>query len=113
MTTKLIAIVGLFMATTVWLDSRLLSGGRPAVAAGNYPTVTQQELAAHDGSNPDIPVYVVLDGYVYDVSAGRTQFYDPGKPYHFLTGRDASTELHLAGGTIIKQKYPVVGLYRP
>jgi len=50
-----------------------------------------------------------MDSKVYDVSSGRKQYYDPGKPYHMLAGTDASALLKIAGGDIIARKYPVVG----
>lgn len=72
----------------------------------------QQTIAQYDGTDPNKPVYLAMDGFVYDVSGGREDFYAPGRPYHYLAGKDSSALLHLAGGTIIKTKYPVVGKYR-
>ncbi len=72
-------------------------------------TFTEKELAPFDGTDPNLPIYLGLNGQVYDVSAGR-DYYKVGGPYHFLAGRDSSTELNLIGGSLIKKKYPVIGL---
>lgn len=66
------------------------------------------ELKRYDGTDPNLPIYIGLDGLIYDVTAGK-EFYQPGGVYHFLAGKDSSTELHIAGSDIIKRKYQVVG----
>lgn len=50
---------------------------------------TESELRKYDGSDASLPVYVALNGTVYDVSAGRAT-YAPGGSYAFFAGRDAS-----------------------
>lgn len=75
----------------------------------NLPKINQFELSKHDGTN-DLPIYIVLNGLVYDVTAGK-EFYASGGPYQYLAGRDSSKELNLIGGNIIKQKYPVIGIF--
>ncbi len=80
---------------------------------GNMPIYTTQLLSEFDGSNPDKPILLALDGYVYDVSAGKADFYGEGEVYHELVGRDASKMLRLFGADIIKNKYKVVGVYNP
>ncbi|KAJ3892576.1 cytochrome b5-like heme/steroid binding domain-containing protein [Lentinula edodes] len=49
---------------------------------------TESELAKYDGMDPDKPVYLGIDGDVYDVTKGKA--YQPGGPYHVLTGVDAA-----------------------
>jgi len=71
-------------------------------------TFTLEELKKYDGTNPNLPIYLALDGLVYDVTAGK-KFYAPGGAYHSLAGKDSSALLHIAGGDIIKKKYPAVG----
>jgi predicted heme/steroid binding protein len=66
-------------------------------------------LQQYDGTNPDKPVYLGLNGFVYDITPGRADFYDPGQPYHFIAGRDSSQELNMVGGEIIRRKYKIVG----
>lgn len=51
-------------------------------------TFTRAELSECKGENGK-PLYVALAGTVYDVAAG-IDFYGPGGPYHYITGRDAA-----------------------
>ena len=80
---------------------------------GSWPIYTQASLNGYNGDNPEKPVLLALDGWVYDISPGRATFYDPGKPYHFLAGTDASVSLHMFGGDLIRSKYKIVGQYQP
>lgn len=72
-------------------------------------TFTTEDLSKYNGSNPELPIYIGLNGVVYDVSQGAADFYAKGKSYNYLTGKDSSKELNLIGGSIIKKKYPAVG----
>lgn len=38
--------------------------------------LTLEQLAKHDGSNPDLPLYLSVQGTVYNIEKGR-QFYGP------------------------------------
>lgn len=51
--------------------------------------LTDAELAAYDGSDPSKPVYLALNGTIYDVSAGR-RIYGPGGSYNVFAGKDAA-----------------------
>ncbi|TKX19330.1 hypothetical protein C1H76_8516 [Elsinoe australis] len=51
--------------------------------------LTDQELAVYDGSDPAKPIYLALNGTIYDVSVGRN-YYGPGGMYGFFSGKDAS-----------------------
>lgn len=51
--------------------------------------MTGEELKAYDGSDPTKPIYLAINGTIYDVSNGRN-FYGPGGSYHFFAGADAS-----------------------
>ncbi|MCA9386103.1 hypothetical protein KC717_05640 [Candidatus Dojkabacteria bacterium] len=73
--------------------------------------VTEADLAPYDGSDISKPIYVGMNGYVYDVTGGR-EFYEPGGPYHYLVGKDSSTELNLVGGDIIARKYPIIAILK-
>ena len=70
------------------------------------------ELSQFDGSDPSKPIYIGLNGLVYDVSAGRN-YYETNGSYHYLAGKDSSNDLNMIGGDIIKRKYPVVGKLKP
>ncbi len=71
---------------------------------------TKETLAKYNGVDPSLPIYIAFEGTVYDVTAGKT-FYEPGGAYDFLAGTDGTELLHIAGGEIIKKKYPVMGIY--
>lgn len=47
------------------------------------------ELTKYDGSDPTKPIYLALNGTIYDVSVSP-QTYGPGGSYHFFAGRDAA-----------------------
>ena len=72
------------------------------------PNFKEVDLEQFDGNDDNKPVYIGLNGKVYDVSAGR-EFYKTDGPYHYLAGRDSSVELNLFGPTIITNKYKAIG----
>ncbi|GAB7343865.1 hypothetical protein MBLNU457_1830t2 [Dothideomycetes sp. NU457] len=47
------------------------------------------ELLQYNGADASKPVYIALNGTIYDVSAGR-HVYGPGGSYSFFAGRDAT-----------------------
>jgi predicted heme/steroid binding protein len=101
-------VLVLGFVTFFWIKSDLQVKAKSKTVQSKIKLFTVQELSRYDGVNPKLPIYLALDGYVYDVSKGR-EFYKVGGPYHDLAGRDASKELHLVGGGIIKRKYPIIG----
>jgi predicted heme/steroid binding protein len=52
-------------------------------------TFTDADLKAYDGTNPDLPILIAINGTIYDVSKGR-KHYGPGGSYHFFAGADAT-----------------------
>jgi predicted heme/steroid binding protein len=101
-----------FVLTISLLSSLFMvwSSARPAVLSSSSDAVfTPEHLSRFDGTDPNQPTYLALNGLVYDISAGRDEFYAPGKPYHYLAGKDSTQELMIAGDVIIRRKYPVVG----
>lgn len=78
----------------------------------NLPVMQQSELAQFDGSDMSKPIYLGFEGLVYDVTAGK-EYYQEGGTYHYLAGKDSTTDLHIAGGEIIKRKYPVIAKLQP
>lgn len=50
---------------------------------------TLDQLKAFDGSDESKPVYLAVNGTIYDVSKGR-HMYGPGGSYSIFAGRDAS-----------------------
>ncbi|KAJ8765900.1 hypothetical protein K2173_020416 [Erythroxylum novogranatense] len=55
----------------------------------NMGNVTEQELRAYDGSDPNKPILVAIKGQIYDVSDSR-MLYGPGGPYAMFAGREVS-----------------------
>ncbi|RPA97269.1 cytochrome b5 [Choiromyces venosus 120613-1] len=51
--------------------------------------LTDEQLSQYSGANPELPIYVAVNGSVFDVSASP-QTYGPGGSYGFFSGRDAS-----------------------
>ncbi|KAJ9165077.1 Cytochrome b5 [Coniochaeta hoffmannii] len=51
--------------------------------------LTPAELSAYDGTDESKPIYLAINGTIYDVSANR-RTYGPGGSYHFFAGCDAS-----------------------
>lgn len=51
--------------------------------------LTPAELAAYDGTDETKPIYLAINGTIYDVSPNR-RTYGPGGSYHFFAGADAS-----------------------
>lgn len=59
-------------------------------AACPFPEgLTSDQVRLYDGSDPSKPLLIVVDGVVFDVSAGRG-FYGPGGPYALFAGRDVT-----------------------
>ncbi|KAG6885252.1 hypothetical protein C0993_004109 [Termitomyces sp. T159_Od127] len=54
----------------------------------NQRLFSERLLAEHDGSVPGRPIYLAIDGDVYDVSKGAA--YQPGGSYAILAGVDAA-----------------------
>jgi predicted heme/steroid binding protein len=53
-------------------------------------TLTPSQLALYNGtSHPDLPIFLAINGTVFDVSAS-SHTYGPGGSYHIFAGRDAT-----------------------
>ncbi|KAI4287105.1 MAG: hypothetical protein L6R35_003643, partial [Caloplaca aegaea] len=53
-------------------------------------TLTPHQLSLYNGTHhPHLPIYLALNGSIYDVSASP-HLYGPGGPYAFFAGRDAT-----------------------
>jgi membrane-associated progesterone receptor component len=51
-------------------------------------SITMAELERHNGADPELPIYLAIEGVVYNVSKGR-QFYGPDGVYPFA-GRECA-----------------------
>jgi predicted heme/steroid binding protein len=56
---------------------------------GGTISLTDDELSLYNGTDPALPIYVGLNGSIYDVSASA-HTYGPGGSYSFFAGRDAA-----------------------
>lgn len=52
--------------------------------------LSEEELSKFDGSNNKEPIYIAIDGDVYDVSSNREMYARPNGAYSFFAGRDAA-----------------------
>lgn len=113
--TKNAKIIILAALTLIAIDIYILQKvSQPKVVNQNdFAEFSETTLAKYDGTDPELPIYLALDGYVYDVTAGASEYYGPGQPYHDLVGKDSSVLLNMFGGAIVKKKYMIVGVYKP
>ncbi|KAL1963889.1 hypothetical protein VTN77DRAFT_7695 [Rasamsonia byssochlamydoides] len=51
--------------------------------------LTPEQLSLYNGTDPSLPIYLAINGTIFDVSANRAM-YGPGGGYNFFTGRDAT-----------------------
>jgi len=61
----------------------------PPNMSGGMRIFTQKELLKFDGTDENLPLYLVVVGQVYDVSNGR-QYYSKGEGYNIFAGKDCS-----------------------
>jgi predicted heme/steroid binding protein len=91
-------------------DTTQVEEQKTSKAPDILPSYSASSLAIFNGTDEAKPIYIALEGNVYDVTEGK-KFYAPGGVYHFLAGTDGTTLLKVMGGDIIKKKYPVVGTF--
>ncbi len=51
--------------------------------------LTDTELSLYNGTDPSLPLYLALNGTIFDVTAGK-RMYGPGAGYHVFAGKDAA-----------------------
>lgn len=68
-----------------WINSRFIRH----VVGGKNLHFTLEQLQKYNGEDPALPIYLAINGSVYDVSASR-QIYGPNGHYSFFSGRDAA-----------------------
>lgn len=56
---------------------------------GSRVNLTDAELARFDGSIDGLPIYLAVNGSVFDVS-NRREIYGPGGSYNYLSGKDCA-----------------------
>ena len=105
--TSIVIAILIFLLTILNLNNNVIT----AMEVG-LPTFTEDSIKQFDGTDENKPVYIAYEGYVYDVSTGRNDYYNDGRDYHYLAGKDSTTDLNIVGGSIIKKKYKIVGVYK-
>ena len=104
----LVAVIS-FISARVFLATTISPNKSVSPDYSSLPSMTRTTLAKFDGSDPTLPIYLALDGYVYDVTLGK-KFYQSGAVYHYLAGKDSSATLHIMGGDMIKAKYTIIAI---
>lgn len=59
------------------------------VITNNQLNLTIDQLGLYNGTDPNLPIYIAVNGRVYDVTAGK-KVYGKGGAYNKLAGKDAS-----------------------
>ncbi|KAK5131529.1 hypothetical protein LTR08_000856 [Meristemomyces frigidus] len=93
----ILAVASLFAAGWLWYSGAFSSSPSTTAAAdlasSSTPApgqaLTDAQLREYDGSDPDKPLYLAINGTIFDVSSGRG-FYGPGGHYGHFAGRDAN-----------------------
>ena len=68
-------------ALALWLSAFVVCTSLSGVVAEEAGLkLTEKELKQYRGATPDEPIYLAIDGQIYDVSASPT-FYGPGGHY--------------------------------
>jgi predicted heme/steroid binding protein len=80
---------GLFVRPSLRFTPRIAKSRQLTSTQKGQVRLTDTELLAYDGTDPTKPIYLALNGTIYDVSASP-QTYGPGGSYHFFAGRDAA-----------------------
>lgn len=97
---RFLVFILLTLSATSWLitkDSFTFNLQRPSFTRPEFllawlegPKIyTDADLKEFDGTDPNKPIYLAINGTIYDVSAGK-KHYGPGGSYHFFAGADAS-----------------------
>lgn len=63
--------------------------GAAAQSTADVLKLTEEELKAYDGTDPEKPIYLGINGIIFDVSASPA-FYGPGGHYNHFVGQDAT-----------------------
>lgn len=105
----LLILVGILVISIIAYKYNYNKNLPPLPVPAFLTTFTLEEVVKYNGQDPTLPIYMVYDGLVYDVTGGK-DFYGTGNAYNYLTGRDVTEEINSVGlGDTIKRKYPVIG----
>ncbi|KIP09845.1 hypothetical protein PHLGIDRAFT_102163 [Phlebiopsis gigantea 11061_1 CR5-6] len=84
-----VVLAGKFFTGSYLWEQDLTSGLRFLAYKGDQRLFSERMLATFSGEVESMPIYIAIDGDVFDVSSNRAT-YGPGGSYHFMAGRDAA-----------------------
>lgn len=99
-------VIGSIVFTMSRISQRKIT---PILSSISQNKFTLKEISEYNDSGKHQQILLAFEGSVYDVTAGK-EFYGSEGPYHYLAGTDATAMLHIAGGAIVKRKYPIIGM---
>lgn len=76
------------LLVTIAIIATLVFGATAQSTKGELK-LTEEELKAYDGTDPHKPIYLGINGVIFDVSSSPA-FYGPGGHYHHFVGKDAT-----------------------
>lgn len=82
-----------------WIDPRFWQ----FQVVGTYLNFTESQLASFNGSDPLLPIYIAINGSVYDVTAAGGM-YGPKGSYRKLAGKDCS-RVYVTGCLMKEDEY--------
>jgi predicted heme/steroid binding protein len=82
-----------------WLNSRYIQHK----VFNNYVELTLEQLSMFNGTDSTLPIYIAINGLVYDVTGSPT-IYGPNGAYSKLAGKDAA-RVYVTGCLDIPEQY--------
>jgi len=86
--TIFIVLMGKFITGSFLWEQDVLGSLKQFIPT-NQRLFSENMLATFDGTVESKPIYLAIDGLVYDVTPGRAT-YGPGGSYHLMAGKDAA-----------------------
>jgi len=89
-----IGVIVLLIVRECTVQRAIKKGGKKPVEPKIVSNIelTPKQLQSFDGSDSDQPIYIAVDGIIYDVTSAA-RMYGAGKPYNVFAGRDATYAL--------------------
>ncbi|EJD01291.1 cytochrome b5 [Fomitiporia mediterranea MF3/22] len=84
-----LALVGKFFTGSFLFDYEAKLPALKKLWPTNDRLFSEEGLSKFDGTDKTKPIYLAIDGIVYDVTEGR-RTYGPGGSYNFMAGHDAA-----------------------
>lgn len=78
-----------FISVYLDIESNLLIDNVKMCKQNGPVILTPDQLSLYNGTDPNLPIYLAINGTVFDVSA-NPRIYGPGGMYGFFAGKDAA-----------------------